>query len=64
MNERLNRPDLIKLTLLLEYYDEILINHAQAKIVILSEHRNILQERSRILSLLRDKRKKALLLSR
>ena len=41
----LNRPDLTSLASILELYDEIIENCAQAKIVSLIEYRKILAER-------------------
>jgi len=55
-----SRPDLVKLALLLEEYEEILDSHTQAKVVSLSERRAILQEVQRLKKIFIDRSKKAL----
>lgn len=54
----LDNPDTLKLLDLLKEYDEILYNHTQVKIISLSEHRRILQERSEIYNRLTEHRKR------
>jgi hypothetical protein len=46
MKPILDTPDLLRLTEIIEQYNEILNSHAQAKVISLAERRRIIDERT------------------